>query len=56
MELRDCIISNDSASGDEGNDAQIVAVIGSASETGGTYAAVDKEDIGTNISSNMQII
>lgn len=56
FEFRNCIFANDSASGDEGHDSQICAVIGSASETGGTYAAVDKEDIGTNISSNMQII
>lgn len=49
FEFRDCIFADDSASGDEGESTQTAVMIGCASETGGSYAAADKEDLGTNI-------
>ncbi len=49
FEFRDCLFQDDSASGDEGHTNQTVAMIGCVSKTGTTYAAADKEDIGTNM-------
>jgi hypothetical protein len=56
MEFRDCIFKADGGGGDEGEDTQIVALIGCSSETSGTYAAVDANEIGTNLSSNFTVI
>jgi len=47
-----CIVQNDGAAGDEGNDAQFLAAINCISRDGTTFAIVDKEDFGTNISTN----
>jgi hypothetical protein len=53
FEFRDCIIKNDSGSGDDGASQQTASFIGCASETGGTYAAVAGEDVGANITATV---
>jgi hypothetical protein len=56
MEFRDCVFKHDGAGGDNGEDSQYVAFVGCSSETSGVYAAVDANDIGTNLSSHFTVI